>query len=127
MPHPAPLGRKSPPIPTAFLVAFFIRLLPVLLLPQTAFQPDEFYQSLEPAHALVYGYGHLTWEWRDLPAPFVERAGGGDWYERLVVGGRMRGWIWPGVFALVYKGMVAMGLEDLFLTVSSIPCRGFIS
>ena len=27
------------------------------------FQPDEYFQSLEPAHHLVFGYGFLTWEW----------------------------------------------------------------
>ncbi|KAK9465023.1 Alg9-like mannosyltransferase family-domain-containing protein [Lipomyces arxii] len=31
----------------------------------TYFQPDEFWQGLEPAHELVFGYGYLTWEWRD--------------------------------------------------------------
>lgn len=30
----------------------------------TFFQADEYWQSLEPAHQLVYGYGYLTWEWR---------------------------------------------------------------
>ncbi|KAI0672934.1 glycosyltransferase family 22 protein [Trametes maxima] len=29
----------------------------------TFFQPDEYYQSLEVAHYLVFGYGQLTWEW----------------------------------------------------------------
>ena len=31
---------------------------------QTFFQPDEYYQSLEPAHHLVFGYGFLTWEYQ---------------------------------------------------------------
>lgn len=30
---------------------------------RTFFQPDEFWQSLEVAHRLVFGYGYLTWEW----------------------------------------------------------------
>ncbi|KAI0061234.1 glycosyltransferase family 22 protein [Artomyces pyxidatus] len=30
----------------------------------TFFQPDEYFQALEPAHHLVFGYGQLTWEWR---------------------------------------------------------------
>lgn len=30
---------------------------------RTFFQPDEYFQSLEPAFHLVFGYGHLTWEW----------------------------------------------------------------
>eukprot|EP01135_Chromosphaera_perkinsii_P010388 Nk52_evm60s2118 gene=Nk52_evmTU60s2118 len=29
----------------------------------TTFSPDEYWQSLEVAHYLVYGYGYLTWEW----------------------------------------------------------------
>lgn len=35
----------------------------VALCTRTFFQPDEYFQSLEPAHHLVFGYGHLTWEW----------------------------------------------------------------
>lgn len=27
--------------------------------------PDEIFQTLEPAHRLAYGYGVITWEWRD--------------------------------------------------------------
>ncbi|KAG1877747.1 glycosyltransferase family 22 protein [Suillus subalutaceus] len=30
---------------------------------QGFFQPDEYFQALEPAHHYVFGYGHLTWEW----------------------------------------------------------------
>lgn len=29
----------------------------------TFFQPDEYWQSLEVAHRIVFGYGYLTWEW----------------------------------------------------------------
>lgn len=32
---------------------------------QTFFQPDEYWQSLEPAHETAFGYGYLTWEWRE--------------------------------------------------------------
>lgn len=35
---------------------------------RTFFQPDEYFQSLEPAHHAVFGYGHLTWEWLS-PSP----------------------------------------------------------
>lgn len=35
----------------------------VALFTRTVFQPDEYFQSLEPAFHLVFGYGHLTWEW----------------------------------------------------------------
>lgn len=30
---------------------------------RTYFNADEFWQSVEIAHALVFGYGHYTWEW----------------------------------------------------------------
>lgn len=126
MPRPGH-AHVTPPAPRsyishAFILALVIRVLSVLLLPQTAFQPDEFYQSLEPAHWLVFGYGHLTWEWRDLPRRLADDGQGGSgwpgWYDRVVVGGRMRGWIWPGVFALVYRALTYLGVEERALTVS---------
>ncbi|KAK9365228.1 Alg9-like mannosyltransferase family-domain-containing protein [Lipomyces kononenkoae] len=39
--------------------------LQIALSTKTYFQPDEFWQALEPAHRLVYGYGYLTWEWKE--------------------------------------------------------------
>ncbi|KAG7821074.1 hypothetical protein KL909_000277 [Ogataea angusta] len=30
----------------------------------TFFQADEYWQALEPAHYQIFGYGYLTWEWR---------------------------------------------------------------
>lgn len=35
----------------------------ISLLTRTFFQPDEYFQALEPAHHAVFGYGYLTWEW----------------------------------------------------------------
>ncbi|KAG1903746.1 glycosyltransferase family 22 protein, partial [Suillus fuscotomentosus] len=35
----------------------------IALSTQGFFQPDEYFQALEPAHHYVFGYGHLTWEW----------------------------------------------------------------
>lgn len=35
----------------------------IAILTRSYFQPDEYFQSLEVAHHLVFGYGHLTWEW----------------------------------------------------------------
>lgn len=48
--------RNLPPI------AFAVRI-GIALATCTFFQPDEYYQSLEVAHHLVFGYGQLTWEW----------------------------------------------------------------
>lgn len=47
---------------TSTILALAVRVV-ISLLTRTYFQPDEYFQSLEPAHHLVFGYGHLTWEW----------------------------------------------------------------
>ncbi|KAL6305282.1 glycosyltransferase family 22 protein [Sparassis latifolia] len=44
------------------LLALVVRIS-IALATRTFFQPDEYFQSLEVAHHLVFGYGHLTWEW----------------------------------------------------------------
>ena len=38
-----------------------------LLTSRTFFQPDEYWQSLEIAHRIVFGYGYRTWEWTTDP------------------------------------------------------------
>ncbi len=43
-------------------LAIYVRIL-IALFTRTFFQPDEYFQALEPAHKAVFGYGHLTWEW----------------------------------------------------------------
>ena len=43
-------------------LALAVRVL-VAVLTRSFFQPDEYFQSLEVAHHLVFGYGALTWEW----------------------------------------------------------------
>ncbi|KAG2736134.1 hypothetical protein G9P44_000224 [Scheffersomyces stipitis] len=47
-----------------FIVLFIIRLVNALSI-RTFFQADEYYQALEPAYNYVYGYGYITWEWRE--------------------------------------------------------------
>ncbi|KAF8226733.1 glycosyltransferase family 22 protein [Tricholoma matsutake] len=47
---------------TSTRLALFVRIL-IALSTRTFFQPDEYFQSLEPAYHYVFGYGHLTWEW----------------------------------------------------------------
>lgn len=51
--------------------------------------PDEVYQSLEPAHRLVFGYGQVAWE-------FVEGA---------------RSWALPGLVAGLLRLCAALGLD----------------
>lgn len=47
-----------------FLLIFVFRILNALSI-KTYFQPDEYYQSLEPAHNLAFSYGYITWEWKE--------------------------------------------------------------
>ena len=51
--------RRRPLIALSCLL--LLRLFNALLI-STYFCPDEYYQSVEVAHRLVYGYGDLTWE-----------------------------------------------------------------
>jgi phosphatidylinositol glycan class B len=99
-----------------FWLALAVRFT-TLLLPQTYFQPDEFYQALEPAHWLVFGFEHLTWEWKDLPRDVSVAQ---SWWEDHVVGGRMRSWLWPIVFAGGYKVLQSLNLDQTFLLVGHL-------
>ncbi|OII77774.1 plasmid maintenance protein [Cryptosporidium andersoni] len=62
------------------LVSF--RIINSLLI-KTTFNPDEYWQSLEVAYQIVFGYGFLTWEWDHCIA--------------------LRSIIYPLLFALIYK------------------------
>ncbi|ORY22978.1 GPI mannosyltransferase [Naematelia encephala] len=95
----------------ALTVSFAFRSLS-LLLPQTFFQPDEFWQALEPAHHFIFGYGHLTWEWLDLP-----NRGDGTLWDEIVVGGRLRSWLWPSIFAGIYKLLVCLKLDHTSILI----------
>ncbi|WCJ32280.1 GPI mannosyltransferase 3 [Euphorbia peplus] len=59
------------------------------LLIQTYFNPDEHWQSLEVAHRVVFGYGHLTWEWKK----------------------GIRSYLHPMVFASLFKFLALLGLD----------------
>merc|ERR1711962_818792 len=37
----------------------------------TFYVPDEYWQSTEVAHHKVYGYGYLTWEWKEKIRPYL--------------------------------------------------------
>ena len=56
----------------------------------TFFQPDEYYQSLEPAWKFVYGYGEATWEWKE----------------------GIRGFLYPSLFATIWWIAKSIGIQD---------------
>mmetsp|Transcript_43448 Transcript_43448/g.82910 ORF Transcript_43448/g.82910 Transcript_43448/m.82910 type:complete len:586 (-) Transcript_43448:188-1945(-) len=55
----------------------------------TYFNADEYWQSLEVAHRLVFGYGHLTWEWQSA----------------------LRTYVHPLIFACIYFCLKITGLD----------------
>ncbi|KAI5454608.1 glycosylphosphatidylinositol anchor biosynthesis [Naganishia albida] len=65
---------SSPRLRNVFLLCLAFRSAVGLVGQKTFFQPDEFYQSLEPAHRMVWGTGYETWEWRDSFPGLVEGA-----------------------------------------------------
>jgi hypothetical protein len=64
--------------------------------------PDEIYQSLEPAHRLVFGQGFVAWE-------FIEGA---------------RNWTFPGIVAGLLKFSAVVGLDEprQYLDLVKLTC-----
>lgn len=86
------LSGLLPGFATRFLVSYGFRLLNAFLT-LTYFQPDEYFQTWEPAFAEVFGSGFLTWEWR--------------------VG--LRTSIMPRLFALIMRAGEALSIDYLVL------------
>lgn len=72
----------------------------------SVFHPDETFQTLEPAHRLVYGYGVITWEWR---------MGIRSWVLPAFLAGVMRatGWMSSGTAGYVGGTVVVLSLISL--------------
>nr|XP_033775631.1 GPI mannosyltransferase 3 isoform X1 [Geotrypetes seraphini] len=62
---------------------------------QTSFVPDEYWQSLEVAHRMVFNYGYLTWEWNE----------------------GLRGYTYPLVFASIYKILDLLNSDKVQLLI----------
>ena len=71
------------------------------LLTRSVFQPDEFFQSLEVAHNVVFGYGKLTWEWQPEVA--------------------IRSIVYPMLYAPVYWILRVTSLDATSLLVRKSP------
>ncbi|KAL8283183.1 hypothetical protein RQP46_005961 [Phenoliferia psychrophenolica] len=76
-----------------FVLALAVRLANALV-SRTFFQPDEYWQSLEVAHRLVFGYGYQSWEWRALDG-----------------NGGIRSPLFPFFFVPVYALLKVTGLD----------------
>ncbi|XP_017470147.1 PREDICTED: GPI mannosyltransferase 3 [Rhagoletis zephyria] len=78
-----------------FLIILAVRLASVFIV-QTYYVPDEYWQSLEVAHKLTFGYGYLTWEW--------------------VQG--LRSYLYPVIIAGIYKALALLNLDTAQLLVT---------
>ncbi|KAJ3052759.1 hypothetical protein HK097_005715 [Rhizophlyctis rosea] len=90
--HPSPdsiFSTHTRTLALLFISSLTLRVLNSLFV-RTYYDPDEFWQSLEVAHRFVFGYGYLTWEWKE----------------------KLRGFSYPLVFANVYKALEVFGLYD---------------
>ena len=67
-------------------VAFALRAGGALALPNVVW-PDEIFQTLEPAHRLLFGHGIVSWEWRS----------------------GVRNWLFPGFLAGVMQLSAPLG------------------
>uniref|UniRef100_A0A0A1X6J3 Mannosyltransferase n=1 Tax=Zeugodacus cucurbitae TaxID=28588 RepID=A0A0A1X6J3_ZEUCU len=79
-----------------FLLILAVRLASVFIV-QTYYVPDEYWQSLEVAHKITFGYGYLTWEW--------------------VQG--IRSYVYPILIAGVYKLLALLNLDTVQLLIIS--------
>ncbi|XP_066540969.1 GPI mannosyltransferase 3 [Hoplias malabaricus] len=62
---------------------------------QTSFVPDEYWQSLEISHRMVFKYGYETWEWKE----------------------GIRGYSYPLIFALIYKILDLLNYDSVRLLI----------
>ena len=79
---------RAAPLPVLLAAGWVLRIR-FALADDGLYWPDEIYQSVEPAHRLVFGYGLTAWEFIDGARP----------------------WVFPALVAGVLKGLSGLGLE----------------
>lgn len=92
-------------IPGVLFYVTLWRLVSVFVI-QTAHVPDEYWQSVEVAHRLAFGYGYLTWEWRE----------------------GIRSYVYPFLISIVYRILGFLHLDYVsFLTTSPYILQALLS
>ncbi|XP_037803489.1 GPI mannosyltransferase 3-like [Penaeus monodon] len=81
-------------IPRPLWTFLLVRLSSVFLV-QTWFVADEYWQATEVAHNIAFGYGYLTWEWKE----------------------GLRSILYPGVLACLYKVLAVFSLDYPLLLI----------
>lgn len=90
----------------AFLLLAFVLRLFAAKAPNIV-HPDEVFQTEEPAHRLAYGYGVVTWEWRE---------GIRSWIFPAFLAAIMRTTDWMGPHSLGYLRGIAVVMSLFSLT-----------
>ncbi|KAK7265324.1 hypothetical protein RJT34_32943 [Clitoria ternatea] len=75
-----------------FVLCLAFRMVNSILV-QTYFNPDEHWQGPEVAHRIAFGYGHLTWEWKQ----------------------GIRSYLHPMIFVLLYRVLAFLHLDTPWL------------
>jgi hypothetical protein len=88
------------------LVGLFLRVGAAIRFPNEDW-PDEIFQTQEPAHRLAYGYGVVTWEWRE---------GVRSWVFPAFLAGVMRATDWMSSGSAGYQLGMAIVLSLISLT-----------
>lgn len=110
IPPPYPLVNDMKKDLQLWLKLFVFRFL-VALCTFSAGHPDELWQFHEPAHAAVFGRGHLAWDWR----------------------ARIRSYVFPLPLILAFHlakwlrtcGLVGPGMEDAIVQMAPLFIRAF--
>ncbi|XP_043271594.1 GPI mannosyltransferase 3 [Venturia canescens] len=89
---------RCPPNQLSILVLLIIWRLISVYVVQTFHVPDEYWQSLEVAHRLAFGYGYLTWEWQ----------------------AKIRSYIYPFLISILYRILAVLGLDSVML-LTNVP------
>lgn len=115
MPHRS--SHTSPAL-RVYILALVLRLFNAVL-SRAFFQPDEYWQALEPAHRWVWGFGWATWEWRVQPRDGAQDAS--SWRELVLQGGRggIRSPLAVLPTAVAYAVLKLMGCESPAILVRS--------
>ncbi|KAI5801489.1 Alg9-like mannosyltransferase family-domain-containing protein [Peziza echinospora] len=98
MSSPQPHTPKAFSVELLYVFVLSIRIVNAVSV-RTFFQPDEYYQALEPAWRLIFGDGWVTWEWLE----------------------KLRSIAHPMLFAMLYKA--TNELLDLF-KITNFVTRG---
>ncbi|XP_014211663.1 GPI mannosyltransferase 3-like [Copidosoma floridanum] len=77
-----------------FFLLVVWRILSIFVV-QTYHVPDEYWQSLEVAHKLTFGYGYLTWEW--------------------LIG--IRSYFYPFIFSILYSILKFLNFDNVHLLI----------